>query len=138
MRHIWTTMIGLFGVYVVCLTTSCTKQDINGDLDGFWQLRSIEYTSNDSIVNVQDSLRFMAIQLDLLELRNNQESGCFARFKHKDDSLSIWMIDSTSIKESWMSAFGMDSTIQHFYVELLNKKHLILRSNFTRLTWHKF
>lgn len=120
------------------LLCGCAKEDINGDLDGLWQLRGITYLSNDSTVDVQDSLRFMAVQLHLLELRNNQINGRFARFNHSGDSLSIEMIDSTTLSKAWMLPFGMNDVKQHFLVEKLDGKHLVLCSSFARLSFHKF
>ena len=134
MKKIYVQLFLLMAV----LLCSCAKDDINGDLDGLWQLRTITYAAHDSTVQVQDSLRFMAVQLHLLELRNNQKNGRFARFHHSGDSLTIEMIDSTVITKSWMLSFGMDDVRQHFYVETLNRKHLVLRSSFAHLVFHKF
>lgn len=112
--------------------------DINGDLDGFWQLRAITYNAGGATVDVQDSLRFMAVQLHLLQLRNNGRWGGFARFEHTGDSLFIAMIDSATTSKAWMLHFGMDGVRQRFRVVTLNGKHLVLQSSFARLTFHKF
>lgn len=124
---------------IILLCSGCAKRDVNGDLDGFWQLRTITYTANDSTANVRDSLRFMAVQLQLLELRNNNKYGRYARFRHEGDSLFIEMIDSTQRgMQLWMLNFGMNSIRPRFFVRTLNSKHLVLQSDYSIIGFHKF
>ena len=69
---------------------------------------------------------------------NNETSlffGLKARFQHIDDSLHIQMIRCT--KKS-VIPFGMNDTIQHFAVETLTKKKMILNSGYARLSFRKF
>jgi hypothetical protein len=130
------SVLGLVGV-LVCMG-SCTHNDINGDLDGVWQLRHIENTETGTVETVQDSLRFMAVQLHLMELRGPKIGRQFARFQHVGDSLFIQVIDSATVERSWMMLFGMDGPQQRFKVELLNGEKMVLRGGGRRLGFRKF
>jgi hypothetical protein len=138
MKKTYFALALLAAVAVLSFSGCGEHDDINGDLDGFWQLRTITYNADGTSVDVQDSLRFMAVQLHLLQLRNNGRWGGYARFEHTGDSLFIAMIDSTTTKKTWMMNFGMDGVRQRFKVVTLNGKHLVLRSRFAQLTFHKF
>ena len=122
------------------LITSCAKKPINGDLDGRWQLMTIDRHEDGMITQPQDT--YYDITLHLMELKQKKESqdelgiwGLKARFKHTEDSLHILMINC---KQSQMPAFGMNDTIQHFAVEELSKKRMTLNSDYARLSFRKF
>lgn len=125
-----------FVVFITIGLFSCQKADDNGDLGGFWKLMSIQYLSNDSVENLKKENRFMAIQLDLLALRNGA-SNRYARFNYNGDSLFIKMIDE-NVSKDFLNAFGMNGYEQSFLVEQLNNKKLVISSLFAKLTFKKF
>lgn len=115
--------------------SSCQKADDNGDLGGFWKLMEVEYAAGEKR-NLKDNNYFMAVQLDLMQFRG--EAGWyFARFSHQGDSLFVWMIGD-DVPSSLLEAYAMNGAEQRFYVETLNGKKLILRSDFSRLRFKKF
>lgn len=115
--------------------SSCQKADDNGDLGGFWKLMEVEYAAGEKR-NLKDNNYFMAVQLDLMQFRG--EAGWyFARFSHQGDSLFVWMIGD-DVPSSLLEAYAMNGAEQRFFVETLNGKKLILRSDFSRLRFKKF
>ena len=132
-------IIVLLGIF---LSLSCTKKPINGNLDGRWQLMTID-CHEDGIISNPQSI-YYDVSLHLMELKQKDQKqpdelgvtfGLKARFNYTEDSLHIRMINC---KQSQMPAFGMNDTIQHFAVEELNKKKMILNSDYARLSFRKF
>lgn len=128
--------INLFflGIITAFILLSCQKADKNGELDGFWKLMRIEYVADGTTEDLKDKHRFMAIQLDLLQLRG--EGSHYARFVYECDSLYIKMIDNAS--DSLLQQFGMNAQEQSFAIERLNDKRLVLKSVYSKLIFKKF
>lgn len=116
--------------------SSCQKADDNGDLGGFWKLMEVEYAAGGEKRNLKDNNYFMAVQLDLMQFRG-EAGSCYARFSHQGDSLFVWMIGD-DVPSSLLEAYAMNGAEQRFFVETLNGKKLILRSDFSRLRFKKF
>lgn len=112
---------------------------MNGDLDGRWQLMAID--CHEDGVRTVPEYTYYDVSLRLMELKrkgDEDELGIFgfrARFERTDDSLHIRMI---RCKAAQMPPYGMNDTIQHFAVEKLDSKRMILNSDYARLTFRKF
>ena len=117
------------------LVVSCQKADDNGELGGFWKLMDIEYAASGDKVDCRENSYFMAVQLDLMQLRGN--GSCYARFQHRGDSLFIQMIGADA-GEKLLASMGMDGKEQRFYVRKLTDKSLVLESLYSVLSFKKF
>ena len=128
----------LFLFFIIFMLVSCGKTPINGDLDGRWQLMKVEFHTNYELI--EPEFTYFDVNLHLMQLKklkgNTDEFGTVnARFEHTSDSLFIRTIQST--KES-VRKFGLCDTIQHFFIEKLTSKKMILDSNSSRLEFRKF
>ena len=117
------------------LVASCQKADDNGELGGFWKLMDIEYAASGDKVDCRENSYFMAVQLDLMQLRGN--GSHYARFQHRGDSLFIQMIGADA-GEQLLASMGMDGQEQRFYVRKLTEKSLVLESLYSVLNFKKF
>lgn len=122
-------------ILVACTFICCQKKDDNGDLGGFWKLIEIEETGSDTPTDVAMESRFWGIQLDLLEIRITQARRHYCRFQHVGDSLFVQTIDD----DTDLRAFGIyNNTDERYAVLQLNRKSMILRSKYAKLTFRKF
>lgn len=114
---------------------ACQKEDDNGDLGGFWKLLEIEEVNSTTPINVADESRFWCIQLDLLEIRLSRYDRHYSRFQHVGDSLFVQTInDNTDL-----SAYGIyNNNNERYGVLHLNRKSMVLRSKYAKLTFRKF
>ena len=129
MKMLYALLLFLF------LVVSCQKADDNGELGGFWKLMDIEYAVSGDKVDCRENSCFMAVQLDLMQLRGN--GSCYARFHHRGDSLFIQMIGADA-EEQLLASMGMDGQEQRFYVRKLTDKSLVLESLYSVLSFRKF
>lgn len=127
-------------ILLLILTTliSCGKTPINGDLDGRWQLMKVDYHTTKEVVTPE--FTYFDVNLHLMQLKKivggtDRPGGINARFTHTEDSLFIRTIHST---KNEVRKFGLCDTIQHFYVEKLTSKKMILDSDSSRLEFRKF
>lgn len=129
MKMLYALLLFLF------LVVSCQKADDNGELGGFWKLMDIEYAVSGDKVDCRENSCFMAVQLDLMQLRGN--GSHYARFQHRGDSLFIQMIGADA-DEQLLASMGMDGQEQRFYVRKLTDKSLVLESLYSVLSFRKF
>ncbi len=113
------------------LVTSCQKADNNGDLGGFWKLLKIEELNNNTTIAKHNEDRFWAIQLSLI----TTNVGGKGRFQHTGDSLFIQMKEKPQDPKSF-GFYNPDD--EHFAVNKLTKKAMILQSDEVILTFRKF
>ena len=129
MKMLYALLLFLF------LVVSCQKADDNGELGGFWKLLDIEYVASGDKIDCRENSCFMAVQLDLMQLRGN--GSHYARFQHRGDSLFIQMIGDDA-DEQLLASMGMDGQEQRFYVRKLTDKSLVLESLYSVLSFRKF
>ena len=129
MKMLYALLLFLF------LVVSCQKADDNGELGGFWKLLDIEYVASGDKIDCRENSCFMAVQLDLMQLRGN--GSHYARFQHRGDSLFIQMIGADA-DEQLLASMGMDGQEQRFYVRKLTDKSLVLESLYSVLNFKKF
>ena len=122
-------------LFFLFFVLSCQKADNNGDLGGFWKLMEVESVANGSKNDLRQRSYFMSIQLELMQLRGGDSH--FARFQHSGDSLFVQMIGGNA-EETLLQSFGMNGQEQRFCVKKLNRKSLILQSDFSILRFKKF
>ena len=117
-------------IMLLTSVTSCQKASINGDLDGMWQLMKIEY--KDQTSKFPDQL-YYSVQLHMVQLQG--AVMCHGTFFHSGDSLRVIIRNH---KAGDVAAYGMNDTIQNFFIEKLSSEKMVLNSSFARLSFRKF
>lgn len=146
-RHLIYIIIG------ICLAlTSCSlHMSHNGDLDGFWQLRSIENKVQGTAEDMRESQISWSFQGSILEMRNQRmfpldgwdviesfrlESGeliLFSPYLSKREEGDVPVEDATLL-----NVYGVYQTEEHFKVLELNDEHMVLESAIVRLSFRKY
>ncbi len=142
----------------VLLFSACDKLPENGDLDGMWQLMTVEKTG-ESAENVKAKKLFYSFQLDLVQFNDaTMPYGtpfCYAYFKHKGNTMYFHTLCKPSMNESEkddnvpftreeieveqvMAPWGIYSLTPRFEVLKLNSNAMILQSDYAILTFRKF
>lgn len=139
-------------IYLVCLAIcSCDKLPKNGDLDGMWQVLTIEH--NGTTDNIKESQYYLSFQLDLFQLTTTRNNKIYyGYFDHKNDSIIFRQFSDmaeehptapdnypiTSDNISIINQWGFYALKDSFKIELLTKDDMILRSKHARITYRKF
>lgn len=136
----------IYAIALVAMLDSCTLETSdNGNLDGLWQLRSLDSLANGSSVDMHANGVYWAVQLDLLEARDRQVRVLF-RFNHTGDSLVLSnpyvnLRDSSDIKvnePAMLAPLGINSLEEHFAVKALSSGSMVLESPTLRLHFRKY
>ena len=139
--------------YIILGFSSCELETSdNGDLDGNWQLLSIDSINTGGINNVKDKQIFYAIQfylinINALNIKNEYITpNSFYHFSQSRDSLILYSADITkddtyAHKDSFLTGLrplGINSLEEHFKIETLNSKNMVLKSKELRLNFRRF
>lgn len=128
-------------LFAVAVLSSCQKADINGDLDGFWKLLTIEDFVADTIIDTKEYKRFWSVQLNLLATTSEDDNsyvsnyGGKGRFQHVGDSLYIQMV---AINSDLKKVGLYNPEDERFEVVHLSRNKMILRSDDVQLSFRKF
>lgn len=136
-------------IYVIfcLLAVSCDiETSDNGDLDGYWQLKTVDTLSSGISADVREDGIFWAFQFDLMEAWVIGEDGVFFRFSHMGDSLRIYdpYIDNRDSGDialtdvSMLYPMGISSTDETFSVLKLNSSNMELQSECLHLIFRKY
>ena len=139
-----------FALLIIVLISSCESYQIHGDLDGFWQVSTIEKKETGDIIHCNGDT-YYSFQRELVlvsyaspEIPTGQmKENYIAYFSHENDS--IYMTDfriylDRSGKQAPLSKlekFGLYDTYNSFCVEELTSKSLILNSQKARILLRK-
>ena len=145
-RYIYRLLILL----TIIAASSCESYLIHGNLDGFWQVESIEdkntgditYCDGDTYYSFQRELvlvSYVSPNIPTGQIKENY----IAHFTYENDS--IYMTDfriyidrnGKQAPLSKLEKFGIYDTFSTFYVEMLNKRVLILNSEKSRIILKK-
>lgn len=145
-RQIYTIMT-LF----VLVLTSCESYLVNGDLDGFWQVKSIEDKQTGNITHCNGDT-YYSFQRELVLVSytspetptGQSKENYIAYFTHENDS--IYMTDFRIYLDrngkqaplSELEKFGLYELYNTFAVEELNSSSLVLSSEKTRISLKKY
>lgn len=125
-------MKNIIGILLtVSVFASCQKADINGDLDGFWKLLSIEELAGNNVIDKRDEDRFWSVQLKLLTTTGNGKG----RFRHVGDSLFVQMIQ---LPEEPQEVGLYNPENERFEVVQLDRRRMVLRSKEVLLNFRRF
>lgn len=142
---IWGMML-----FMLCLACGCDKKwPINGNLDGYWQLMTVETKSDGVKTNCHRM--YIGIQLHMIELKdlgNNGYKNFFGEFNYDEDK-NIVVIKNLKEKVSTsdndqmadikdLNPYGINSQETVFDVIKADGKTLILESDYARLTMRSF
>ena len=141
-------------VFFLATLSSCDKTPMNGDLDGMWQLVSIE--TPQGATPMKERRVFLCIQLQLMEWWNpTSENGhYFSHFSHQNDSLYIFdlchasthtatgsddqRVTAAEMAEGAMENWGIHTLDTRYRVRHLNAKDLTLEKEDTVYAFRKF
>lgn len=138
-------------LFTIVLTSSCESYLIHGDLDGFWQVKSIEnkqtgdvtYCNGDTYYSFQRDLILVSYVLPSTPVGQVKENY-IAYFTHVNDSISMTDFRIYLNREgkqaplSKLEKFGLYETFNNFCVEKLDNKSLILNSNKSHIVLRKY
>lgn len=119
----------------------------NGDLDGFWQLKSIDSLSIGTSTDMKSQQVFWSVQCDLLQATKiGQIDEILFRFQNTGDSLLLSSpyikdreTDDTQITDvSMLQPMGINSLEEHFKIIELNGSTMTLESPTLRLYFRKY
>lgn len=119
---------------------ACDKVPMNGDLDGMWQLMTIQDNVTGDASNVKDSKLYYSFQLHLVQLNNGE---AYAHFTHQNDSIVMydWCGGGANDKitdPTVLNKFGLYELRDSFRVEVLTHDKMQLRSRKATLSFRKF
>ncbi len=142
--------ISPFNKFLICacipllalLSFSCRRATDNGKIDGFWQIREIQYDDG-KVVNPE--YRMIAVQLELLHLDyfNNFITGVLDY--HKGDSeIGVDFRYNPSDADLYLYGFAPDPELSvnskycRLKIEVLDSKSLVLRSPIALITCRRY
>ena len=136
-------------IVALLLMAACDKVPINGDLDGMWQLMSIE--TPEGKVDAKPRRVYMSVQLHLTQWNNLLANRTFfARFTHRGDSIRFYDFVKSSghnslitpadvaTENGLLNEWGIHSVDASYHIDRLTDSSLILHDNDTILTFRKF
>jgi len=139
----------LLSAILLGVVTGCElERSDNGQLDGFWQLKTIDTLATAGTCDMRYSNLTWAFQGKILELRNatNILRDYLMRFNHDGDSLIVnspYIIARNSgdvrVDNPLMLApFGINRLEEHFHILHLSSSAMTLESDRLRLHFRKY
>lgn len=137
-------------LFVLCLTLSACEIETsnNGQLDGNWQLRTIDTLQTGGICDMSRSYIYWSVENNLLQLRDidNSNLKILFRFEKKGDQLNIHSPFKVITKDELepleddevLRPFGIYGTTADFAIEQLNSSRLVLRNEDYRFHFRKY
>ena len=139
----------LYIFFVLLMFAACDiHTSDNGDLDGYWQLRSVDTLSTGGTCDMRDSMRFWSFQAHILHVRDNHDKirKVLMRFNITDnvmilsdpiidlrDSSDILFTDTTIL---WH--YGIHDIPETLKVITLNSSTMVLENRVLRLNLRKY
>jgi hypothetical protein len=141
----------LLALLIIILISSCESYQIHGNLDGFWQVTSIENKQTGEITHCKGDT-YYSFQRELVLISyvspniptGQMKENYVAYFSHKNDSISmtdfrrIYVDKDEPVTLSKLEKFGLYDTFNNFQVEKLDKNNLVLNSNRAIITLQKY
>ena len=137
-------------LFTVVLASSCESYQIHGELDGFWQVQSIENKQTGDITECKGDI-YYSFQRELVLISyvspniptGQTKENFIAYFTHKNNVIIMSdfriYIDKNGKQAplSKLANFGLYDTFNTFDVEKLNNSSLILNSDKARIVMKK-
>ena len=141
----------IYIIGVALMMTACEfHTSDNGDLDGFWQLSSVDTLATGGTRDLRYDQLSWSFQGRLVELRDARDytlSGdLIGRFQHHGDSLSLSDFyfskrdsgDIRLLEPSPLRRYGVSSLQQSFQVLQLGGSRMTLQSDSLRLNFRRY
>ena len=146
MKTIFRLAVIIFGFLFV---VSCELESSNnGDLDGYWQMHTVDTLKNNISADTRSDGIFWAVQMHLLEMidSKNITPRVFFRFKNKGDSILlsdpyINQRDSGDIKltnSDVLRAYGLTSLRFTLKIVKLSSSEMVLQTDSLRMHFRKY
>lgn len=121
---------------LLILSPGCQKAPINGDLDGQWQIMSVEPEAPETIISERLYYCFYMHSCMLTYYGGVATNG---KFIYKDDVITMeFPYATTPSLKAQLKQYGIYSNPVTFTIEHLDKKKLILRDGDVVVTMRKF
>lgn len=141
----------LLALLIIILISSCESYQIHGNLDGFWQVTSIENKQTGEITHCKGDT-YYSFQRELVLISyvspniptGQMKENYVAYFSHENDSIfmtdfrRIYVDKDEPVTLSKLEKFGLYDTFNNFQVEKLDKNNLVLNSNRAIITLQKY
>lgn len=138
-------------IIAVALMSSCESYLVNGELDGFWQVQSIENKLTDETTDCEGDI-YYSFQRDLVLLTYKSphrpigqiKEHYIAYFAHQEDSISMTDFriyldkEATQAPLHSLEKFGLYDLFTTFHIEQLTKEALTLSSDKACITMRKY
>ena len=146
----------IYYIFTLILTFSLTACDhylINGQLDGLWQLQTIERNNPDTIISNEGDLFYSFQRHTVLVGDYNNPNELIGHLKNEQYDCLFERIGDSIVMEEFhlyykrehlpydttrLKRFGLYDKRNVFYIEELTSKRLILRSDSALLTMRKY
>lgn len=128
----------LAAVAAMSVLSGCRKHYINGDLDGQWQVLTIEYLSDGHVDNVKSKQIYYSFNLHTVHLRqvHGSPGAVVGNMKYDEKTMTL---DFPLVEDAAsLSAWGMNSAVTTFAVKHLSKENLVIESDYSVVTCRKF
>lgn len=120
----------------------------NGDLDGLWQLRSIDTLSVGVSADARERMIYWAVQRHILEVQDKHDTRnkIMFRFSQRGDSLFLSeprvnnrdVGDTLVVDLSMLQPYGVNDFEESYLIEQLDGGQMVLKSKVLRLWFRKY
>lgn len=121
-------------IFIVAFSTGCRKAYINGDLDGQWQVMSIEYQDGTLVSPERTYYRINLHTMQLFAVGYGQQT---ANMTYDRDEASIYC-DFPRSDVKALSRYGISSNPVNFKILEMTSKKLVLSTDGTVISCRKF
>lgn len=123
---------------ILVMLTGCRKRYINGDLDGQWQVLTIEYKSDGQIENVKAKQVYYCFNLHTVNLRQIKDIPYEVKGNMKYDKKTLDLEFPLVQDVDELSAWGMNAVNTSFTVIGLSHEKLVMESDYAVISCRKF
>lgn len=153
-RSLYTSFTLLCVLATAALLDACDKTPINGDLDGMWQLMTVQTPGHTR--EAKNDQVYMCIQLHMVEWRyvRDDKIHFYSHFRQQSDSLYIMDLSHASTHSAIgsddvpvtasemalgaMEPWGIHTLDMRYRIRQLDADHLSLEKADTLYTFRKF
>ncbi len=144
--------IYFFNIIIMCIVASFAfsschlEASDNGDLDGYWQLTTVDTLSTDGTQEMKSAEIFWAFQFRLLQVRDSNENRYNIRFKHEKNMMKLYdpyhdkreLGDEKVTDPAVLAKYGINALEESFVIEHLNREKMILKGDKLRLIFRRY
>ena len=137
-----------FSMMTLVMTGCEIHTSNNGDLDGFWQLRSIDTLSTDASADARERMIYWAVQRHILEVQDKHDTRnkILFGFSQRGDSLFLYeprvnnrdIGDTLVTNLSMLQPYGVNDFEESYLIEQLDGGQMVLKSKVLRLWFRKY